>query len=84
MITWFAVCIHAAPPFTGAASQNPPDEAEGCSKEQYRQRFGALPTYELHTTPVKPTLQDGFVRAKVGVLVLCALFEGHRVTTIPG
>lgn len=82
MITWFAVSIHAAPPFTSAASQNQPDEAEGCSKEQYREKFGALPTYELHTTSVKPTLQDGFVRAQVGVLGRCALLEGHRVATI--
>ena len=39
----------------------------GCSKEQYREKFGALPTYTLLTAPVKPALQSGFVVAKVCV-----------------
>ena len=37
----------------------------GCNKEQYREKFGALPTYTLLTAPVKPALQSGFVVAKV-------------------
>ena len=36
----------------------------GCNTEQYREKFGALPTYTLLTAPVKPALQSGFVVAK--------------------
>lgn len=65
LISFFAVSTIAALPFTEVKSPNESDEAAGCSKEQYKEKFGALPTYELHTFPVKPSLEDGFVRAKV-------------------
>jgi len=39
----------------------------GCNKEQYREKFGALPTYTLLTSPVRPALESGVVVAKVSV-----------------
>ena len=65
LIAFFAVSTSAALPFAEVKSPNESDEAAGCSKEQYKEKFGALPTYELHTFPLKPSLEDGFVRAKV-------------------
>jgi len=61
--------VAAAPPITDVPGNG---EQAGCSKEQYREKFGALPTYELHTSPVRPSLNSGFVSAKVTYKSKCA------------
>jgi hypothetical protein len=62
--------VAAAPPIVGVQGGEE-QAAAGCSKEQYREKFGALPTYELHSSPVKPSLDSGFVSAKVAAC-LCS------------
>ena len=71
MALGIGMCL-AAPPLSDALSTSSSDadaNVTPCSKEQYAAKFGALPTYSLHTSTFRPSLQNGFVKAQV--LVYC-------------
>jgi len=62
--------VAAAPPFGDDANllENA-SEGQDCTKEEFAKKFGA--TYTLMTEPIKPSLQNGFVVAKVAYKSRC-------------
>jgi len=73
LVAWSVAMVTAAPPLSTATFpvEDGPEDGPGCSKEQYKQRFGALPTYSLTTATTRPAIQSGFVVAKVSYDSLC-------------
>ena len=73
LVAWSVAVVTAAPPLSTATFpvEDGPEDGPGCSKEQYKQRFGALPTYSLTTATTRPAIQSGFVVAKVSYDSLC-------------
>jgi hypothetical protein len=54
--------------------------AAACSKEEYRAKFGVLPTYELLATPA-PRVEDNNVVATVRYLTKCSSSNGGSTFT---
>jgi len=60
LVAWYVAVVTSAPPWPTATFpvEDGPEDGPDCSKEKYKQRFGAHPTYSLTTATTRPAIQE--------------------------